>query len=203
MAKRTHSVPSKMKSRQVNLPQQQRRSTSKSIASRRRQIWPIISSDSDAQALAMQVQFRETERWAPKRLLAHQLYQIQNLVEYAEAVVPFYKDRLAPLRGLKASQFTFDRFREIPILSRDEVRQAGAQLNSRRLPPKHRPTYQIKTSGSTSKPLEILGTRLTRIMGQAISHRTDGMLSIGALGRESNDSQWSVHLCRLGGCRGR
>jgi phenylacetate-CoA ligase len=125
----------------------------------------------DAQALALQFQFRDSELWPPEKLLAHQLYQIQNLIDHAQATVPFYKERLAPFAGWPPGALTLARFREIPILAREEVQATGKRLHARRLPSGHKPTSTVRTSGSSGKPVEVLSTPVTSIMLLALSMR--------------------------------
>ena len=125
----------------------------------------------DAQALALQFQFRETERWPPDKLLAHQLYQIQNLIDHAQATVPFYRDRLAPFAGWPPGALTLARFREIRLLGREDVHTAGKDLHARRLPPGHGPSFPVETSGSTGAPVKVLGTTVTAMMFRALTMR--------------------------------
>ncbi len=134
-------------------------------------MWPAPSSEPDAQALALQFQFRDTERWPPKKLLAHQLKQIQNVIDHAQATVPFYGERLAAFAGWPPGALTLERFREIPILTREDVQAAGKRLHAHRLPPGHTPTMPVKTSGSSGKPVEVLGTPVTAIMLNALTMR--------------------------------
>jgi len=138
---------------------------------RRRAIWPVLPTPSQAQILALQFQFEETERWPPDKLLAHQLYQIQNVIDHAQATVPFHRQRLAPFAGWPPGSLTLERFRDIPIMSREEVQAAGKGVNTRRLPPGHGPTTVVSTSGSTGQPLKVLFTPVTSVMLQALSLR--------------------------------
>jgi hypothetical protein len=88
--------------------------------SRQRPIWPVLSSPAH--------QLEDSEWWPPEKLLAHQLYQIQNLIDRAQTTVPFHKERLAPFAGWPPGALTLERFRDIPIMSRVEVQSAGKGL---------------------------------------------------------------------------
>ena len=125
----------------------------------------------DAQALALQFQLEETEWWPPEKLRAHQFRQIQNVIDHAQATVPFYRERLAPFAGWVPGLLTMERFAEIPILTRQEVQEAGKRLHARRLPPGHSPTAPVRTSGSTGRLVEVLGTPVTAIMLLALTMR--------------------------------
>ena len=125
----------------------------------------------DAQALALQFQLEETEWWPPEKLQAHQFRQIQNVIDHAQATVPFYRERLAPFAGWVPGLLTMERFAEIPILTRQEVQEAGKRLHARRLPPGHSPTAPVRTSGSTGRLVEVLATPVTGIMLLALTMR--------------------------------
>jgi phenylacetate-CoA ligase len=130
-----------------------------------------LSNSTHAQVLALQFQLEDTEWWPPEKLLAHQLRQIQNVVDHAQATVPFHKERLAPFAGWPPGSLTLERFRDIPIMSRVEVQAAGRDLQTRRLPSGHGPTSTVKTSGSTGKPVEVLSTSVTSTMLETLSLR--------------------------------
>jgi phenylacetate-CoA ligase len=138
---------------------------------RRRATWPSVLDGPNAEALALQFQFQDTEWWHPGKLLAHQLYQVQNLIDHAQATVPYYKERLAPFAGWPPGVLTMKRFRDIPTLNRDAVRAAGKELHALELPPGHGPTFPIRTSGSSGTPIEVLGSQVTGTMLTALSVR--------------------------------
>jgi phenylacetate-CoA ligase len=119
----------------------------------------------------MQFQLQDSEWWPPNKLLAHQLRQVQNVIDHAQATVPFYKERLAPFAGWPPGALSLERFRDIPVLRREEVQAASNSMHARRLPPGHEPTFAIRTSGSSGRPVEALGTQLTGIMNLALSQR--------------------------------
>jgi phenylacetate-CoA ligase len=134
-------------------------------------MWPTPSDELDAQALALQFQFRDSERWPPEKLRAHQFRQIQNVIDHAQATVPFYRERLAPFAGWLPGLLSMERFGEIPILTREEVQAAGKRLHARRLPPGHGPSRLVETSGSTGTPVKLLATTMTGIMFRALTMR--------------------------------
>jgi phenylacetate-CoA ligase len=171
MAKRRRRQPPPNRSPSLGGVRRAQTSVPAQSDTRRPEIWPVMSSPAMAQALALQFQLEETERWPPEKLLAHQLYQIQNVIDHAQATVPFHKERLAPFPGWPPGALTLERFRDIPIMDREEVQAAGKDLHSRRLPSGHGPTSVVKTSGSTGRPVEVLATTVTSIMAQALSLR--------------------------------
>jgi phenylacetate-CoA ligase len=135
-------------------------------------LWPLLSGIREAQALALQFQFQQTEWWPPERLLAHQLRQVQALIDHAQATVPFYRERLNGVAGAPAGSLTLDRLREVPMLTRDDIRTAGTRLHSTHLPRAHMPTFPVRTSGSTGMPIEVQGTPMTGMMLEALTMRS-------------------------------
>ena len=113
--------------------------------------WPVLQNTQEAYALALQFQLADTQWWSEKKLLAHQLRQIQNLIDHAAQHVPFYRDRLRPYAGLPPGALTLEQFRKIPLLTRDEIQATGRGLRSRALPAGPGPPIPAKTSGSTSR----------------------------------------------------
>ncbi len=134
-------------------------------------IWPVIPHPLEAYALALQFQLEETQWWPAEKLLAHQLRQVQVLIDHAAATVPFYRDRLEPFAGRPPGELTLERFRRIPLLTRQEIQQAGKDLTSRKLPEGHGPPVPNTTSGSSGRPMEFLTTVITSLMVSALTMR--------------------------------
>ncbi|MFQ5617713.1 MAG: phenylacetate--CoA ligase family protein [Rhodospirillales bacterium] len=133
--------------------------------------WPALPSHADAQLLALQYQFEESQWWPAETLLEHQLRQVEILLAHAARTVAFYGTRLEVLRGLRKGELTLDAVRRIPILRRSDIQEAGAALVSRRLPKDHGRTSDIRTSGSTGRPITIKGTAITGMFFRASSLR--------------------------------
>ena len=134
-------------------------------------VWPPMCSIQDAIQLSMQFTFDVTERWSPERLLANQMQQITALVRHAIATVPYYRDKFRnqplPPRG----NLTWDDFRTLPLLHRKDVQDAGKELVSSAIPGSHGPHYEARSSGSTGRPIQVLGTGFTYIFVRALSMR--------------------------------
>ena len=133
--------------------------------------WPILQGTQEAYPLALQFQLEETQWWSEEKLLAHQLHQIQILIDHAARHVPFYRERLRPFAGLAPGALTLERFRRIPLLKRDDIQTAGRDLRSKVLPPGHGTPSPSKTSGSTSQPITFLTTVMTSMMLNALTMR--------------------------------
>src|SRR5262249_1838659 len=91
-----------------------------------------------------------------QQMLVHQRALLERLIRYARVHVPFYRDR-KQLNGLfrTGGEIDWDRWQDIPILSRQDVQRAGDALRSRWMPPEHGPTWTASTSGSTGEPVRI------------------------------------------------
>ncbi len=133
--------------------------------------WPTIPGGRSLQVMALQVQFEQSQWWAPDRLLAHQLLQIQSLINHAYRTVPFYRDRLRDVAGLPRGKLTLDLLRELPLLTRREIQDAGDRLVTRSLPKEHGKMFDVRTSGSTGRPVEVKGTGTTELFYRALGLR--------------------------------
>jgi phenylacetate-CoA ligase len=133
--------------------------------------WPVLQPRMQALALALQFQLDASEWWAPERLLHRQLGQVQRLVRHASRTVPFYRSRLRGVAALASAGLTVERFREIPLLTRRDIQDAGPALRSGRLPPEDGTPKPVKTSGSTGEPIEVLATFRTDLFIHAFTMR--------------------------------
>ena len=119
--------------------------------------WPALPPTLPTLILALQDQFEQSQWWPAETLLKHQLRQIERLLAHAARTVPFYRDRLKPLAGLKRGELTLDAFRRIPVMHRTDIQESGPSLASTRLPANHGATHDISTSGSTGRPVKLKG----------------------------------------------
>lgn len=133
--------------------------------------WPAIAGPHDVQVLALQFQFEQTQWWPENRLLAHQMAQIQNLVDHAAGTVPFYRDRLAPVLDLAPGTLTLEAYRQVPLLRRTDIQGAGEDLVSRNIPRQHGKAFDVRTSGSTGRPITVKGTAITGLFLHAFTLR--------------------------------
>ncbi|MEO8526087.1 MAG: hypothetical protein ABI460_15285, partial [Caldimonas sp.] len=116
---------------------------------------------------ALQAQFRESERWAPERIMALQREQIDQLAKHAHAQSTFWRTRL-DAAGYGSGSGWWD---TLPILTRIEAQAAGADLMAKSVPRSHGVVGRVKTSGSTGTPLEIAKTELALLFWSAITLR--------------------------------
>jgi phenylacetate-CoA ligase len=96
---------------------------------------------------------------SPERLAAVQEDGARRLVAHALAHVPFYRDRLAMLRG-RDGGVDLARWLEVPILTRSDVVAHGDAMTAAVVPPEHGKTRVSRSSGTTGGRVEVLRTDL-------------------------------------------
>lgn len=133
--------------------------------------WPVLQPPLEAQALALQFQFQESQYWPAETLRARQLRQVGELVRHAQATVPFHRPRLAEAARLPPGGFGEDAFRALPLMTRQDIQAAGDALVSRRVPKAHGGVASVTSSGSTGRPIEVKTTALCGIFLHAFTMR--------------------------------
>ncbi len=96
----------------------------------------------------------EIESFPPALLSRYQERLVQDLVRFAHAQVPFYRDRLARLfvgHGI----VDLSRWTEIPILDRAEAAEHAAAMRAKAVPDERGAVAEFRTSGVTATPLTV------------------------------------------------
>ena len=96
----------------------------------------------------------ESQYWPPEQMLAYQRSQLAQLLRHAKATVPFYKTRLDVVFK-RSGEIDWDRWHDIPIVTRADLRDRRNEMLTTDLPPGHGPTYEDGTSGSSGVPIGI------------------------------------------------
>ena len=149
--------------------------------------WPALPTAAEAMRMAVIYQLHQTQWWTPQALLAAQMRQLGLLVKHAAQTVPFYRDRLGAATETEPGKLTAASFRQIPILTRADIQNAGADLITAALPPEHGAIHHILTSGSTGAPVRAQGTEVTGIFRRALNlrnhlwHRRDFSASMAVI----------------------
>jgi phenylacetate-CoA ligase len=112
-----------------------------------------------------------SERWAPERLLHWQEQQLCAIAEHARHTAPFYSLRLEKVFDRNGS-FSFQRWRELPVMTREDLSKYREAALSRRPIPDHGPFYDLPTSGSTGHPVTVRTTRWLNDMSTASGWRS-------------------------------
>jgi phenylacetate-CoA ligase len=115
--------------------------------------------------------FMESQFWPIKRLAEYQRLQLGHLLRHTRKHSPFYRDRLNVLFGQDGS-IDWARWLEVPILTREELRDCREELVSKVVPPGHEPIAEHSTSGSTGVPVRPLSTAATATANRAAQLRS-------------------------------
>lgn len=89
------------------------------------------------------------------------MQQLEMLLRYSHRNVPFYHQRLKPFTPMNQEPLTLELWRQIPFLSREDLRSAQEALLSRSIPGQHGGVSTASTSGSTGKPVSFYKTAVT------------------------------------------
>lgn len=132
---------------------------------------PAMVPGRAADLLAILHQLEQTQWWPAECIVEHQMKQLRMILIHAYRNSDFYRRRLDEAGFDPASPLNEERWRRLPILSRDEVQDAGELLYCRSFPSAHGGTYETYTSGSTGKVVKVRGTHLTNFFWQAVTLR--------------------------------
>ncbi len=149
--------------------------------------WPAIAEGRGAQLLALLWQFAQSECWSADRLLKHQMQQLTQAAMHAARTVPFYRERLAALRDNGDRSLTLEEWRQLPLLTRRDIQDAGTGLRSNAIPPQFGGVRESHTSGATGQPVVVLRTAVDDLIWQAnalrdhLWHQRDQSLTLAAI----------------------
>lgn len=134
--------------------------------------WPGLATQHGGQLLALLYQLEQSQWWSPEQLRLHQFSQLAHVVQHALNTVPYYR-RNRQAWGIDANwKLTPESFTaSLPILTRAEVQQGGAEFHSGQVPEAHGKIGDTFTSGSTGRPLKTLKTGLAEMLWQAVTLR--------------------------------
>lgn len=132
--------------------------------------WPAAVSGRGMASLSILYQLERTQWWPAERLRDGQQAQLRRLLDHAGRHVPFYRRRLGKVADADGDAF-WQAWRELPLLTRQDVQRAGDDLLSRSLPDGHGELTEVYTSGSTGKPVRALRSDLWLLMWSAVTVR--------------------------------
>jgi phenylacetate-CoA ligase len=135
--------------------------------------WPAIPTAPAARMLALQQQLAHSQWWSPERHRAWQFRQLRPLLEHAFRAVPFYRSRLESAGYQPGQEITAELWRRLPLLTRVEVRAAGAAILSTSVPREHGAIHETSTSGSTGTPIKVPKTALEQTFWSAFALREE------------------------------
>ena len=149
-------------------------------------VWPAAVSPRGMAALSLLFQLEQTQWWPADKLRARQQAQLKKLLRHSASHVPFYNGRLGPLMDADGEAF-WNAWRTMPLLSRQNVQEAGDKLLSRTIPDGHGELSEIFTSGSTGRPIRAVRTEFWQLMWSAVTvrehlwHRRDLSAKLAAI----------------------
>ena len=76
--------------------------------------WPALPAGRAATLLALEHQLERSQWWPPETLLKAQLRQLETVLAHALQTVPFYRERLRAVAGLRRGELGLDMFRHPP-----------------------------------------------------------------------------------------
>ena len=112
----------------------------------------------------------ESQHWPREQMLTYQRSQLAQLLRHARATVPFYKTRLDVVFK-RNGDIDWDRWHEIPIVTRADLRDRREQMLTTALPPGHGPTKTFQSSGSSGVPVSVEVTNLATVVKHAAISR--------------------------------
>ena len=112
----------------------------------------------------------ESQYWPPAIMLEYQRSQLAQLLRHARANVPFYKTRLDPVFKSNG-EIDWDRWHEIPIVTRIDLRDRRYEMLATRLPPGHGPVKTFNSSGSSGIPIMVEVTQTWTYANRAATQR--------------------------------
>jgi phenylacetate-CoA ligase len=127
-------------------------------------------------------QRREFEVLVESQFLSHerlrdlQRARLEPLLRHARAHVPFYGDRLARL--FDGNTIRWERWEEVPIVSRDDLRLRRAAMLARDMPREHGRLGAIDSTGSTGANVTTSHTSLSLSLSEAATFRAMTWLDV-------------------------
>jgi phenylacetate-CoA ligase len=112
----------------------------------------------------------DSQYWPRADMLAFQRSQLGQLLRHAKANVPFYEKRLDCVFG-KDGSINWERWDEIPILTREDLRDHRDAMQARVIPPGHGRVSTASSSGSTGVPITVSFPKIAILAGRAAWHR--------------------------------
>lgn len=121
--------------------------------------------------LALQHQLEQSQWWDVQQILHHQLNQLGPLLAHAYRTVPFYRDHYHANAFQPPAVLTPDNRGDVPIVTRKQIQEAGANMVSQAIPANHGKTHSITTSGSTGMPITVSATEVSNFFWRAFTLR--------------------------------
>ena len=176
-------------------------------------VWPALPDTLGGQLATLLYQLEQSQWWPAETLREHQVRQLRALCDHAATTVPYYRRRWSESGWSWAAGPALDpdHWAQMPLLTRQELADYGAEIRSEAPPASHGATNESQTSGSTGQPVRYLSTGLTRLMWMALTlrhhlwHRYDFSAKLCAIrpghgavsASEAKSADWGSPVNRL------
>jgi phenylacetate-CoA ligase len=115
----------------------------------------------------------ESQYWSAQQMRAHQRNLLEPLLRHARAHVPFYEHRLDVIFARDGS-IDWDRWAELPVLTRTELSEREGDMQARFLPPAAGRVGKSLSSGTTGVATRTSQTELSvEMSGAALARAFD------------------------------
>ncbi len=133
--------------------------------------WPALPDAGAASLLAVQYQLNHSQWLSSEELFCEQYRQLSQLVNHAFHTTSYYRQKLTSIGWGANNPLTRELWEQIPILTRSELQEHGDSLQSTQAPPQHGKLHEIRSSGSTGKPVRVLQSALNSFFWQVFTMR--------------------------------
>ncbi len=133
--------------------------------------WPRVTTGREAVLLGLLFQFEQMQWAPPEQVRAWQMRQLQVLLKHCLRSVPHYRDKLRAAGFAPEQPLTEEIWRNIPLLTREDILDADAALQSSQVPEGHGGLSERSSSGSTGRPVKVLCTALSGLIWDACTER--------------------------------
>ncbi len=134
-------------------------------------LWPAVPSRDKAVTLSILYQLERSERWPAERIRRYQFRQLRLLLSHAGKHVPFYRERVRHIGFDPEAPLDAESWRRIPLLTRGDIQESFAALQSEALPKGHGAVHEVFSSGSTGTPVRVNKTALSQLYWSAFMVR--------------------------------
>lgn len=125
--------------------------------------WPGIPSGDAATLAALMFQLEQSQYFSPERLFQQQRRQLALSFVRAMETIPFYANRFAEAGFDPHGEITPETIRKLPILVRSQFQDAALDTAPGVIPAGHGKHGQIKSSGTTGRPVTVIKTALSNM----------------------------------------
>lgn len=132
--------------------------------------WPALPAAAGAAVMSLSGVLDATESWQDEQLLEGQQRQLSALLRHACAHVPYYRKLDSTIQTADGLEFE-ERWRELPLLTREQIQEQFKDLTSEYVPADHGTVRKVHTSGSTGAPLAVLESQLCQLWFKAMHVR--------------------------------